>query len=303
MGFFGGQPTVTGGLTAPTNVQMLLQGKTVAGSDPGSPNPISPNSNKIGWNSVVGATSYNIYRSTDGVTYGSAYATGVSGTTFTDSSATVCANGTAGAGPTFYPANTYWYKVSAVAGAAESALSTSHRLIFWQNGTKVALEGDFSFSGLSVDYADTSGGPQGGVADIKCTLSGTFGGFQPYSGNCVSTWDCWLGAQNYLYIDLKPTIPGQTWQLYALRAGDVNIFNSSGVSYNHSLSLYNTPVNGQWATYKVPLTDLIKDWGPSGTYNGGLGVMQNAFYKFAIQDTTGNASGSWYVDNMIFSPI
>jgi len=288
--------------SAPTNLQVILQGENSADNTPSPPTPTNPNRIDISWTAAVAGglaiNNYKIYRSVNRGAFSLYASPAGTGTTYSDTSATLCTNGTAGSTPPYYPANTYQYKVSAVdTGGNESALSGTQIFVIYKNGAR-GWDLDYGFGG-STNYSDTTGSPQGGVADVLFTNSG-FGGMLPVSSKLVTQWNFWVGAYTYLYVDIKPTNPSFTFQLYALRVGDVHIYNSSGVSYNvnpGSLSYGSAPANGVWGTHKIPLADFLTDWGPSGA---GPAAVQNALYKFAIQNNVAS-NGNFYVDNMILS--
>lgn len=289
--------------SAPSNLQVLLQGQTSANNTPSPPTPTSPNFTKIGWAAASPGSrplgSYNIYRGVNGGALTLYDNVPSSVLTYSDSNATLSINGTAGSGPQYYTANTYQYKVSAVDNQGlEGPLSTTQKMIVYQNGQMNWL-GDYSF-GVSVNYNDTTGVPQGGTADIACTITTPYGGFLPVSGNLYTQWNMWVGACNYLQMDIKPTQNGQRLQLYCVRVGDVNIYNSSGQSYNSDFANYGPPLtNGVWGTYRFPLPNILTDYGPSGTFGP---AVQYAVYKFAVQDQTGNAGVVFYVDNIMYVP-
>lgn len=300
-----GANNLTGGSVAgPTGLVMTLQGQTSANNTPSPPTPTSPNSQTLSWNAVTGATAYKIYRSVNGgafVLYASPAGTV---TTFTDGAATNCVNGTAGATQPQYAANTYLYKVTAVVSGVESSQSATQSAIFYQNGVRTCNGGDLDFGGMTSNYNDTTGAPQGGTADILNTVTGAFAGWLPYSGNDATQWNMWLGPYNYLYIDLKPSVANQIWNIYFARVGDILIYNSGGgtnvITINASTPYGPAPQLGVWATYKIPLATILKDYG-SPAFSGGP-VQQNAFYKFAVQDQTGLTNNRWWVDNVIFAP-
>lgn len=290
---------------APANLLMILQGQTSPNSTPSAPTPPFPDQMSLAWDAVGGASSYKIYRTAANGSTFSLYDTSASNT-YTDLGAIGCVGVTAGsAGPppvANYVANTYLYKVSAVVSGVETAQSTTQKFQVYKNGVASGWGGDYSFPNPGVncfiDYNDTVGDPAGCV---KFNFTGaSFAGFQPYMGNNMTLWNAWSGAFNFLTFDLKPTISGQTWQLNPLRVGDVPIYNTSGgqtaIVINGNLGP--VPTNGQWDTYKIALSTMLNDYGSAGT---GPPVIQRAIYKFAIQDTTGNASGTFYMRNVFYS--
>jgi hypothetical protein len=143
--------------------------------------------------------------------------------------------------------------------------------------------GDYSFA-AAANYKDTTGIPEEGPYDIAVTVTSAWGGFLPFAGGTVPLWDFNDNAYNYLVIDLKPTVANQRWQIYFVKVGDVSL--PAGCAMN-VLNFGPAPVVGKWATYKIPLSSLC--------------VAQTDVYKFAVQDQTGLASNTWYVDNVGFS--
>lgn len=140
--------------------------------------------------------------------------------------------------------------------------------------------GDFSFS-ATADYRDTSGDPLSGSYDTKVTLTGPWGGWLPYAHNFVFN----DAGYKHLTFSLKPTVDNQAWHLYFVAEGDHALPNDCTVNV---LDYGPAPVAGKWATYTVPLSALC--------------VANTSVYKFAIQDQTGLAENTWYVDNVGFAP-
>jgi hypothetical protein len=163
--------------------------------------------------------------------------------------------------------------------------------------------GDYSWN-VSLNYEDTSGEPLSGAHDLKVSLTGQWGGWQPFMCSgvatplpaCLALYDYPLGDFTYLTFALKPTIANQQWSAQFIAVGDkgipcnyANPYPISGAGVD-VLAYGPAPVVGQWATYKVPLSAFCV--GP-GTSNVNI-------YKFHIQDQTGLASNTWYVDNVGF---
>lgn len=142
--------------------------------------------------------------------------------------------------------------------------------------------GDYSFGGLTVNYKDTQGKP-GGV-DIACSLHGQWGGFLPYAGGTVPLWNFDASPYSALTFAFKPTLNGQTAQVYFVKVGDIPV----GVVVDPFSGKYGPkPQAGVWATYSIPLADL--------------GVKGTSIYKFAIQDQTGSSSNVFYLDDIGFT--
>jgi hypothetical protein len=161
--------------------------------------------------------------------------------------------------------------------------------VFWvYYDGKFNWGGDYSFS-ASPDYMDTAGVPEDGPYDIAVTVTGPYGGFQPYAGGTVPMWDFDDTGYSYLVFDLKPTIANQTWTCMFHAVGDIAI--GSGVAVT---SYGPAPQVGVWSHYKIPLQDL-------GVFDNGAPTYSGV-YKFFIQDQTGVATNLFYADNIGFSP-
>jgi hypothetical protein len=257
----------TGGATvsSPNSASVTITGSGIAG--PGGPNPSAPtslvmtgqstNSISLSWNAATPGSSpiahYKIYRN------GAAYATATS-TTYTDTNATNANSPTLGNGnplPTLTIANTvYAYAVSAVDTAGNEGPQQANAT-FWvyYNGVFNWL-GDFSYpSGIiNINYADTTGAPESGPADIDVSFSLAHSGFLPFAGNTTTAWDTEGGSFGYISMDLKPTMAKQDWEIFIIsRLPPGDVFPWSNVM----LSNYGpAPVVGKWATYKIPLSVL-----------------------------------------------
>ena len=247
-------------LSSPSSAAVTINGSSTGGGSSGGSvtPPAAPaggilitgqtqNTISISWTASVAGTNpidhYKIYR--NGTAYDTAAATA---TSYTDSKAT---NATS---PTFVQAATiYSYTVSTVDNQGNEGAQTS-QATYWAyyQGTQY-WPGDYSY-GVSVNYADTTGQPPAGTNDIMITANGAGGGFQPYSGKDVPTYDLEAGSFNYLVVSLKPTVSGQLWNI-----GIVSRLPPGDVYNNALVSVTNygpAPVVGQWATYKIPLAAI-----------------------------------------------
>jgi endoglucanase len=138
--------------------------------------------------------------------------------------------------------------------------------------------GDYSFNARPA-YNDKEGAAADGRRDIKVTLTGPWGGFQPYANHM----DFDLSHYAYLTFALKPTTDRQSLAVYFEKAGDT----PAGVGVD-PLRYGPPPVVGEWTTYKIPLADL--------------GVAGQHVFKFAIQDKTGLANNVFYLNDIGFLP-
>jgi hypothetical protein len=141
---------------------------------------------------------------------------------------------------------------------------------------KFAWPGDYSFV-ATPDYRDTSGAPAAGRYDIKVTLTGAWGGWQPFATN----WVFDTTPYNYLTFAFKPTLANQTAQVYFMLVGDKPV----GIGVD-PFKYGPAPVVGQWGVYTIPLADI--------------GVARTKIYKFAIQDKTGIKNNVFYVNDVAF---
>ncbi len=164
---------------------------------------------------------------------------------------------------------------------------------FWvyQNGT-FGWAGDYNF-GLAAFYKDTSGAPATGMFDLKATLTSAWGGWLPYAGcpsstpNCgIPLWNMNVAGYTKLTFDAKATVAGQKWNVYFVKVGDVPLPS------NCSAAVPQAKV-GDWETHVIMLSAMCIGPGLSGG---------TQIYKFAIQDQTGLAVNSWYLNNVGFVP-
>lgn len=296
LGFWGGNPEVTTGtLGQVQNLLMDLQGQSSSNSTPSPPTPPLPNQQRLRWDVVAGATGYNIWRSVNGGAF-TLYDTSPTNS-YTDLAATLCVNGTAGAGPDFYPANVYRYKIAATApGFTTGLLSATQSCIYYANGVQEHTGGDFN-ANMTSDYASNTGAPQGGhTLCLKNTTSGVFGDWIPWAGNLATQWNLTIGAYNFLRLDVKAMQTGSGLQFAPIRVGDVAIQAQGGGQLLIQSTAYAPLVNGVWVTLIIPLSDLMTDW------TSGSGVQLHAFYKTNVQDTIGTVGNIYYFDNVMFTP-
>lgn len=139
--------------------------------------------------------------------------------------------------------------------------------------------GDYSYA-AKINYADTVGSPP--ATDIAVTLTSAWGAWQPFM---AANWKYSTVGYTKLTFSLKPTRAGQHWNVFFVGVGDVALPAGCGKDV---LKYGPAPVVGQWAAYTVPLADLC--------VGGGIDV-----YKFDIQDQTGAAVNTWYVNDVGFT--
>lgn len=148
-------------------------------------------------------------------------------------------------------------------------------LVVYHDG-KFAWPGDYSFV-ATPDYKDTSGAPEHGKYDIKVTLTGQWGGWQPFAPG----WVFDTSPYNYLQFAFKPSAANPAIQVYFMLVGDKPV----GISVD-PFKYGPAPVPGKWGLYTIPLADI--------------GVARTKIYKFAIQDQTGTKDNVFYVNDVAF---
>jgi hypothetical protein len=156
-------------------------------------------------------------------------------------------------------ATVYTYNVAAVDSKGNVGPQASQFSAYlYQNGLSNAGDGNLNYGGLTANWADTTGDPQGGTYDIAATYPG---GFQPVADAMLSPeWNIEVGAFNYYVIDINPgsdatwTESGLGITTYTrLPIGDNGHWQGSGVNV---FSYGPAPVANTWATYKIPLSVL-----------------------------------------------
>ena len=189
-----------------------------------------------------------------------------------------------------------FFALTLLGGSSLAAAASVSTPTFWvyDNGV-FNWGGDYSANG-SPDYSSTAGTPESGPYDISFTARGPWSIWLPYAGGTVPMWDFNGAAYNYLTIDLKPTVPNQTWSLFFIQVGDKQIFGQNGQGEGVNLANYGpAPVVGKWATYAIPLTAVLTQWS-----SGSPVLVSSAIYKFGLQDQTGLSSNTWYIDHVGF---
>ena len=240
------------------------------------------------------------------VAYATANGTAVAGTDYTAASGTLqWADGDA-ASKTFsvavsnasaFPGSrSFTVALSSPSGGATLSTPSSATVTITGSGTASTLwvyyngvfnwGGDWSFS-ATPNYKDTAGAPLDGPYDTAITITGQWGGWQPYvSGSCQSNIALCFDTTPYKYLifSLKPTVANQTWDVMFHSAGDTNDGNVVLVApYGPT----GGPVVGQWNSYKIPLSAFA--------------LTDTTVLKFFIQDESGLASNLFYVDDVGFT--
>lgn len=140
-------------------------------------------------------------------------------------------------------------------------------------------EGDYSWN-ARIDYRDTRGLPAGHGHDIAVTIIGKWGGFQPFAPG--KRFD--VSRYKYLVYSLKPTQDNQVFATGFAALNDVpdgKAVTVPGPPYGP------VPVAGQWATYKIPLSEFA--------------LSNPLIQKFTIADASGRETNLFYVDNVGFT--
>ena len=302
-GSSGVQSTAT---AAPTRVQIVVQGQDKQEQSNGAL-PQSANHLTLAWQSVSGATSYNIYRSVDDGAYTryasvsasaatSAYRRYVSSSggydhqtdvdsAYQDTAATnnvgscgyYIGNGVAKApnasGVYFMPNVGYTYKVSAVGANGEGALSTDSMAIFFANGLEIMNHQNGWFNGnLSIkDTGATGPSPLGYTTNAKWTTTSTSTYINPFTGGGAVDGNFSVKGFKYLVLNVQAAQAGSSFTIEPEIAGDQTLLKT-----NLSSSAYGTLVANQWVQLKIPLSDLMVD------QLGGTNAQQYAFYKITM---------------------
>lgn len=148
----------------------------------------------------------------------------------------------------------------------------------YQNGI-MYWAGDFNNVAIA-NYQDTVGNTPG--KDLSIRLTSAWGEWIPYMS---STFSFSTAGYTKLTLQLKPTVANQKWTLYFVGVGDVSL----PANCSQDVLVWGpAPVIGKWGTYTIPLSALC--------------VLGKNVYKFALQDKTGLAVNTWYVNNAGFAP-
>jgi hypothetical protein len=147
---------------------------------------------------------------------------------------------------------------------------------------------DYSWLG-SVNYKDTAGNPGDGTYDIAFTVTGQWGGWQPYDipgGTNGPGFD--TGKYKTFHFCSKPTVPNQSHGMGIDSNNDTPDGLISLVA-GPGLTKYGpVPVAGQWGCYDVPIKDF--------------NLVNPAIMKFSITDGTGLPTNKIYFKDVGFFP-
>jgi hypothetical protein len=212
---------------------------------------------------------YNIYRGTivpgaGSPTLSKINSSLITGLTYTDSTATnVIQNNTVA------PSTGYVYAITAVDSLSnEGAQQTQVYLYWYYQGTAFQSETNFSYGGLTLNWAATPPvAPPVGTVAIS-NAYGAAGGFQPVANNAVTPlYGTELGGFNYMLFDCLLTDTTHTWvELnlsrpgYGSGGGGADIQPAGGntlnLVVNNTSSYGGTPSTSAWVTLKVPLSQM-----------------------------------------------
>jgi len=238
----------SGGPSAVTNLQLVNQGGSGNSMNFGQGGSLT-NYQRISWSAAApGANpiaSYNIYRN------GELYAN-TTGLSYADTNAP-----NSNSLNWSRPATVYRYNVAAVDTQGNvGPLASQMSMYGYKDGVSNWGDGDLSYGGALTNYASTAGNPRGGAHDVS-TVFAVGGGFLPTADapQCP-TWDCEIGAFNYLVIDINPgPIVSSFVELIAqarLPPGDDGAWSNGFNVFDYGPA----PVANTWATYKIPLKVL-----------------------------------------------
>lgn len=302
---------VSSSLTAVQNVLLLLTGQTAVNQSVVNPagwffNPASPNFNRLGWDALTGATSYEVWRETS--RNGTWVLMGTTtGLTYDDTTATNTASGTPGSGPQFFTCTTYRYKVRGVNAGGAGAFSTSYSAILYRNGSYNPatpnsstgfINGDFGSAGTP-DYQNTSGGYPNGEKCILFSPTNDFPDWNYDVGTSCPQWSFWVGPFDTLQYDIKPLFAGAAFTMgwyrrSSISGGDQPLVTATGAVTQYNVNDFNpVPIANSWNFgVSMPIPILDQD-APAG-----IVVAQDMHYKNNHQLQAVNSGQKWYVNNL-----
>ena len=299
--------TSSGGGSVPTNVQILLQGVDYPGEGNNTSTGVAPEPNHItvGWSSVASATSYNVYRSVNQGSYGSAYAsvsataaasnyssyvstnsseqnlpiqTGVN-CAYQDTSATnAVATALAATNGVYWPNTGYTYKVSAIVGGVESALSADSIFILFANGLLLGCQNVFDTGTVTWGSTLPATSPLGFTTGMLWQPTSGQNYINPFTGNSATNQNLAVSGFNYLIVNIYTGSATQSIAYSGELTGDQPLIQPG--------SFYYLPTSGNlpqsaWTTYKLSLQTIMPySYTTAGNgYAAGTGVVQTEFYK------------------------
>jgi hypothetical protein len=146
--------------------------------------------------------------------------------------------------------------------------------------------GDWSYA-ATANYQDTSGGPIDGPFDIAISVTGQWGGWLPYAPvNSASVPTFNASAYSYIVFAIKATKSPISWQVLFHYENAPGEDTNDGAALDVTPYALSTPTVGTWVYYKVPLS--------------AFGLTSTTIEKFSIADESGNATNTFYLDNVGF---
>lgn len=182
-----------------------------------------------------------------------------------------------------------WAPISAPSGACAPVTTVPPGglpkldFVIYQNGSPIPQDDSWAMG--SVNYADTTGQPMGGKADIAITLSGNYGGWQPLFVPNGSTTFFDLSPYNYLLLSIKPAADNASYWIGF--AGNLDTPDGSQIEVaGPGFTAFGPAVKkGVWGNYKIPLTAFKM-------------TNAKAVFKFGVADGTGLCCAPWFVDSV-----
>lgn len=313
--------------SAPTNAQIILQGASAQGANQNghttSGGISQPNYQTIGWKSVAGATSYNIYRSTTTTpgsngsytylanvtasTAASNYSSYISGSTYTngfstnsiaggidsvwqDTGATNVVLGTVGPTSGYYygPISGYTYTVTAVNGS-ESAQSSPTYMPLFENGDAIFENGVFNNLGyITMNATAPATTPLGFSKAIEVVYPSGSQEINPNTGSAGPGFNVGIMGFNYCVVSVYPTtaLAASTLGFSTEIYNDVTMYTNGGMT--GSYAYFPAASANTWTTIKIPLSNFMY----AGTGNAMTGAaattQQTSYYKTTLTSTAGS---------------
>jgi hypothetical protein len=153
----------------------------------------------------------------------------------------------------------------------------------------VYYNGVFAWAGAynflaTVNYADKAGAAPGNYADAAITITGQWGGWQPFApGNAFDTT-----PYKSLVLSLKPTKANQCWATGFDAAGDTKDGNPVTFAGPGITTYGPVPQVGVWGNYVIPLSAFA--------------LTNRTVFKFSVADCSGNATNLFYATAVGFAP-